>query len=256
MNSQSSAEALGEVARERLDAQPLGRVVTGRDEVDAELARGLQARLLRLAREEEVVALVRRLDQLAAGRTRADRDPLDPLRAVREDERLAADGLADPRVSSSMPDGSRRGRPGRPRRTVAPPRRRAPPRAGRCCRARDARRARGGTRAASGPLRTALPGGRAGAGRSRGSFRQNIPWWTITAGRPPLPLARRARARPRRRRRPCHLVGAQHLQPRASRTRGSGRPRAVVRVARRSRRVSHRARLSLPFPRSGCGAAW
>ena len=89
-------EALGEVARERLHAEPLGRVVAGCDEVDPELAGGLQARLLGLAGEEEVVALVRRLDQLAAGAARADRDPLDPLRAVREDERLApAHGLAD-----------------------------------------------------------------------------------------------------------------------------------------------------------------
>ena len=69
--------------------------MAARDEVDPELARGLEARLLGLAGEEEVVALVRGVDQVAAGRARADRDPLDPLRAVREDERLAADRLAD-----------------------------------------------------------------------------------------------------------------------------------------------------------------
>ena len=61
------AEALGQPLRERLHAEPLGRVVAARDEVDPELACGLQARLLRLAGEEEVVALVRRADQLAAG---------------------------------------------------------------------------------------------------------------------------------------------------------------------------------------------
>ena len=65
------------------------------DEVDPELAGGLQARLLRLAGEEEVVALVGGVDQVAAGGARADRDALDPVRAVREDERLAADRLAD-----------------------------------------------------------------------------------------------------------------------------------------------------------------
>ena len=86
-------EPLGEVARERLHAEPLGRVVAGGDEVDPELTGGLQARLLGLAGEEEVVAFVRCPDQLAAGAARADRDPLDPLRPVREDERLAADDL-------------------------------------------------------------------------------------------------------------------------------------------------------------------
>ena len=96
MNSHSSAKRVGEVARQCLHAEPLGRVVAGGDEVDPELAGDLQARLLGLAGEEEVVALVRRLDQRAPRPTRADRDPLDLLRPVREDERLApAHGLPD-----------------------------------------------------------------------------------------------------------------------------------------------------------------
>ena len=89
------AEALRQPLRERLHAEPLGRVVTARDEVDPELACRLQARLLRLAREVEVVALVRRADQLAARAARADRDALDPLRAMREDERVAVEQPRD-----------------------------------------------------------------------------------------------------------------------------------------------------------------
>ena len=49
-------------------------------------------RLPRLAREVEVVALVRGADQLAGRAARADRDPLDLLRAVRVQERLAPAG--------------------------------------------------------------------------------------------------------------------------------------------------------------------
>ena len=55
-------------------------MVPGRDEVDPELPGRLQRRLLGLAGDEEVVALVRRLDQVVAGGAGRDRDALDPLR--------------------------------------------------------------------------------------------------------------------------------------------------------------------------------
>ena len=70
--------------------------MAGGYEVDAELARGVQARLLRLPGEEGVVARVRRLDQVVARRAGRDRDPLDPLRAMREDRRVALHGAQDP----------------------------------------------------------------------------------------------------------------------------------------------------------------
>ena len=154
--------------------------------MDPELARGVQARLLRLAREEEVVALVRRADQLAAGAARADRDAPDSLRAcgktsgsrpivsrTRPAKLVDADRLGQP---AAVPDLAERPLDGD---------RRARRRAARCCRSRGARRARGGTRPGSGRRRRAPRGGRAGAGRSRrGSFRQNMPWWTITSCAP------------------------------------------------------------------------
>src|SRR3954453_19333754 len=55
-------EAGGEMLGKRLDAEPLGRMVPRRDEGDPELARGVEARLLRLARQEQVVARARRGD--------------------------------------------------------------------------------------------------------------------------------------------------------------------------------------------------
>ena len=108
-------EALRQAPRERLHAEPLGRVVTAGDEVDPELAGGVQARLLGLAGEEEVVALVGGADQLVAGAAGADRDALDPFGAVREDRRLAAERLAD--AVEELLDAARLpgARPGRPR---------------------------------------------------------------------------------------------------------------------------------------------
>ena len=76
-------------------AESFGRVVSGGDEVDPQLAGRLQARLFRLAREVEVVALVSGADHLAARAAGADRDALDLLGTVSEDERLPADRFAD-----------------------------------------------------------------------------------------------------------------------------------------------------------------
>ena len=82
---------------ERLDAEALRRVVAGCDQVDAELPRCGEARLLGLAGEERVEALVRGADQVVAGRAGRDGEALDPLRAVGEDERLAVERVGDAR---------------------------------------------------------------------------------------------------------------------------------------------------------------
>ena len=95
-NSQSSANRS---ASSRASACTPSRSVAwwpGRDEVDPELPRRLQRRLLGLARQEEVVALVRRFDQVVAGGAGRDRDSLDALRPMREHERLALHGALDP----------------------------------------------------------------------------------------------------------------------------------------------------------------
>ena len=78
--------------------------------MDAELARGVQARLLGLAREEEIEAIVCGLDQVVAGGACRDRDALDRLRPVGEDERLAVDAAVTRATSSSIPSGSRASR--------------------------------------------------------------------------------------------------------------------------------------------------
>ena len=89
-------ERVGEVRGERLDAEPLGRVVAGGDQVDAELLRGRVVRLLGLAGEERVEALVGGADQVVARCTRRDREAPDPVGPVAEDERLAAERVGDP----------------------------------------------------------------------------------------------------------------------------------------------------------------
>src|SRR5580765_5159179 len=67
------------------------------EEVDAELAGGVQSRLLRLAGDEGVVSPVRRLDQPRPAAACHDRDALDPRRALGEDERLASGRVSEPR---------------------------------------------------------------------------------------------------------------------------------------------------------------
>ena len=90
-------EAVGEVCRERLDAEPLGRVVSRREQVDPELARGRGARLLRLAGEEGVVALVRGPDEVVPGGPGRDGEALDLPVAAAQHERRAPDDACDAR---------------------------------------------------------------------------------------------------------------------------------------------------------------
>src|SRR5207253_3683557 len=72
------------------------RVVAAGKEVDAELARGVQRRFLRLTGDERVVAAVRGLDEARAAAAGAHRDAPDLPRAFREDEGLAAGRLVQP----------------------------------------------------------------------------------------------------------------------------------------------------------------
>ena len=159
------------------------------DEVDPELAGGLQARLLRLAREEEVVALVGGPDQLAAAR-RPSRSRLAAIRSgpVREDERLApADDLRMRATSSSTAHGSCR----QPPMPTSPKAQRSTSTPSALGEERVVAELRMGVerevvrREAQVRARRAPRAGRAGAGRSRrGSLRQNMPWWTSTSCAP------------------------------------------------------------------------
>ena len=135
-------------ARQRLDAEPLGRVVAGGDEVEPELAGEVERRLGGLAGQEEVVALARRLGRVAGGAARDDRHALDGRRALQERGRLAAE-------HARTPGDERRGSTGGSSRPPTPrlvngvsTRRPARVRAARCCRSPGARRARGGRRRA------------------------------------------------------------------------------------------------------------
>src|SRR5437660_296645 len=91
------AESLRDPCRESLDAEPFGRVVAGRDEVDCELARGHHRRLGRLARDQRVIALASRLGQMPRRAAGHDRDVLDSGGPFGEHERLAADRAGDAR---------------------------------------------------------------------------------------------------------------------------------------------------------------
>ena len=185
------------------------------------------------------IALVRRLDQLAAGAAGADRDPLDPLRPVGEDERLApahrladaGDELVDARrlaQTAALADLARR---------AARPRRRAHRRGGRCCRSSGARRARGGTRGASGRRRRAP--------RSRPRWRRSIHERLVPPEHPVVDdqqlRARRGRSleqleRGRDAARDlADLVRAEHLQPRPSVLGEAVHLEQLVRVRRRCR---------------------
>ena len=137
------------MCRQRLDAEALRGVVACRDQVDPELAGRGPARLLRLAREKRVVALVRGTDEVVAGATARDRHAPDLLVPASEDQRRAA------RPPSPRARRARRARQGRscsrapPIRTGLRASRRSGRRAARCCRARDGRRGRGGRRRAT-----------------------------------------------------------------------------------------------------------
>src|SRR6476646_9941129 len=74
-------EPLGKLLRQGLDAQLLGRVVPGGDEVDPELSGKVEARLGRFPGQKEVVALGGRLRQVALPAAGDDRDAPEVLRA-------------------------------------------------------------------------------------------------------------------------------------------------------------------------------
>ena len=229
------AEALGEVGRERLHPELLRRMVPRGKQVDPELAGGRGAGLLRLAGEERVVALVRRLDEVVAGGAGRDGEASDLAR------RPAGRAVRDRRPRRR----ARRGRRptwarscirARRRRTGRPASPRCGPRAARCSQAWDARRARGGRRRARRPRGRAPRAGRA-VGRRRRAARcaRRGRGGRARAPRRAPPPARTARASttrrtrwwsPRRRRRP----GAP-----AARTRGTARSRAARSRTRRSR---------------------
>ena len=264
-------ERVCEMRGERLDAEPLGRVVAGGDQVDAELLRGGEVRLLGLAGEERVEALVGGADQVVAGGTGRDGEAPDPLGAVGEDERLAVESVGDARRQLLDREAVERAARGRSCRTAPPASRRSARRAARRCRASRARRARGGRRGARRSRGRGPRAGRAAAGRRRAARCAR----RARDGRAPSrrrrrPRARRARASSRRRR---AAASPRRLRPpagRAARTPASARPRAARSRRRRSRPCRPRAQSRglarvaehsaaaerVPCGRSGCGAAW
>ena len=255
-------EALGEMRGERLDAEALGRVVAGCDQVDAELARRRPARLLRLAGQQRVEALVRRPDEVVTRAARRDRKAPDLPVSAGEDERRALDRRGDPFRRAPRARGARSCTRAPPTRTAPPVSPRSAPRAARCSRAPDARRAPGGTRRAR-RFRGRAPRGAREAGRRRRAARSAR---TARGGRAPAPRrgpprARRARASTRRRTRSSSPRTRRRPEGLAGRTPGSARSRGARSRARRSRpwlprRESTRTGKPLPFRGSGCGAAW
>src|SRR6476659_1656768 len=89
-------EPLGKLLGQRFDAELLGRVMPGGDEVDPELLGEVEARFGGLAGQVQVVALGGRLRQVALSAAGDDRDATEVLGAFGEDEWLAADPLAHP----------------------------------------------------------------------------------------------------------------------------------------------------------------
>ena len=170
---------------ERLHAEPLGRVVPGRDQVDPELLRGREAGLLGLAGEERVEPLVGCPDQVVPCCTRRDGEALDPIRAACG--RRAAPARRRPRPGPSAPRSRahRRRRRARRCRTGRPATRRSSRRAARHCRASRARRGRGGRRASDASARKrASSRPRWRRSTTSGSLRQKSPWWTSTMSAP------------------------------------------------------------------------
>ena len=111
MNSCATLEPLGHQLAQAPDAERLGRVVAGRDEVDAALA-GIGHRVLgRLSGQERVEAQLDRPRGSRGAPARYDRRSTDPLRAGVEDERLAPGMLGDAveqlRRLERRPDGGR-----------------------------------------------------------------------------------------------------------------------------------------------------
>src|SRR5262249_38918197 len=89
-------ELLRQAFRQRLDPDSLRRVMARGDEMDSELARGVQAGLGRLAGQEQVVALAGGVGEIAGGSARDHGRTLDALRSVCEHDRVATQLLADP----------------------------------------------------------------------------------------------------------------------------------------------------------------
>ena len=230
------AEPLREALGQRLDAEALGRVVPRGDQMDAELAGGRRARLLGLAGEQRVVALVGGLDQIRGRAAGRDRDPTDlvlaPARA-----RAACDPRP-PRRSRSAARGRRSRSRSRARccRRGLPAWRRSASRAARCCRVSGARRARGGRRAATRSRGRAPRACRAAARRRRAARSAR----TGRGGRSPSPRPARRRSRTapastRRRTRSSSPPPRRRPACPGARTRGSARPRAARSRTRRSR---------------------
>ena len=228
------------------------------DQRDAELARRVEVRLLGLACDERVVALVRGRDQVVAGAAGRDRDALDPLRPA--SRARAAHARPPPRRArrgSSRPTGSR-SRPPRP----TPPngasrlRRRAAPRAARCCRAPDARRAPGGRRRGSGRrAKSASSRPRSRLSTTSGSLRQKSPWWTSTSCAP----AAAARSNSSRDAETPLTIFATSAAPTTCRPGGANSGQfahleQLVRVPDDLVPARHGGRYSMTA--SGCGAAW
>ena len=226
-----------------------------------------EVRLLGLARQQRVEALVRGADQVVAGCAGRDGEALDPVRPVREDERLPVDGVRHPRrqLADREPvEGA--GEAEVAERAVGPSPRSAPP-AARRCRASCARRARGGRRErrvrAEQRLEPAplapVDDERLVAPEEPVVDEHHVGSQIGRAARTaPSSSRRRTRAASRRRRRPPAA--------RAARTRASAPPRAARSRRRRSRPARPRAQLGstarsavverVPCGRSGCGAAW
>ena len=180
----------------------------------------LRVRLLGLAGEERVEALVGGADQVVAGGPGRDGEAPDPLGAGREDERLAPESVGDTGASSATVRSAtvRRGRSCRTGLAVA----RSSWRAARRCRASRARRGRGGRRPARRSRGTGPRVAPAGAGQQRAArcARRSRDGRAPCRRRRPQP-ARTARATrtsteraasPRRRRRPGGPGGANSGQ--------------------------------------------
>ena len=149
----AQAEALGEVLAEALDAEGLGGVVAGGDEVQARLARLRHHALGGLAGEERVRAGGGGLGEVVGAGARDDRHArtrAGPASNTSGSRAVIARDAREQLACSAVPrrEASRGSRSARrvQRERLELARRRARGRAARCCRARGGRRAGGGRR--------------------------------------------------------------------------------------------------------------
>ena len=179
-------ESRASAVAQRLDAEPLGRVVSGGEEVDRVLARRGHARLARLAGDERVDTGRDRLAEQRGAGARDDR----PARRSRRGRRRNASGSrsvisAHAREQRRRVDRRReRGRHADRQRSARRRSHRAPGRAARCCRPRGGRRAAGGRRRGRRRRPAAASGGRPVSRSSGPRSPQNRPWWTSTRSAP------------------------------------------------------------------------